>query len=106
MPYQLRKCPVHSGETFKEVWGAVGGVLAAGVTFFAWFAVTYSYRMDKHTVVSEVVKNLKVSDIAWATQASESQQETPINNMPLRASVVPSRDLQRTLSAPSRVAHD
>lgn len=102
---QLTDYAVHSGETLNAVWGVLAGLSGACVTFFTWFAVTYSYRMDKHMVVTEVVKNLKVSDIASATQAIEPQQETPISNMPPRAPLVQGRVLVRTLSAPSRGAH-
>ncbi len=31
---------------------------------FTWLALTYSYRMDKQMVVTEVVRNVKIADIA------------------------------------------
>ena len=55
-------------------------------------------------VVTEVMKNLKVADIAseaQSAQAAATQQETPISNILPAALVVQSRNLQRIRSAPS-----
>ncbi len=53
-----------AGNKAKTAYGIIAGVLAACVPAFTWLAITYSYRMDKHMVVTEVVKNVKVADIA------------------------------------------
>ena len=63
--------------------------------------------MEKHMVVTEVMKNLKVAHVAseaQSAQAAATQQETPISNIPLAAPVVQSRNVQRIRSAPSRGA--
>ncbi|KAA6418535.1 MAG: hypothetical protein FRX49_11481 [Trebouxia sp. A1-2] len=48
----------------KTAYGIIAGVLTACVPAFTWLAITYSYRMDKHMVVTEVVKNVRPVDIA------------------------------------------
>ena len=105
LPCQVMECCVISEDKVKTAWGVAVGVLGALVTGFTWLAVTYSYRMEKHMVVTEVVRNLKVADIASAeqsAQAAAAQREAHMSNSPLAAPVVQSRNLQRNRSAPSR----
>lgn len=92
---------VQSGSTLKTVWGVLAAVATGSVTAITWFAVTYSYRTDKRMVVTEVVKHLKVADIASAAvpaQAATSQQGMPTSKTP----VVQTRNLQKNSSGPSR----
>ena len=94
------------------VWGVVGGVLGACVTFFTWLAVTYSYRMDKRMVITEVLKNLKMADIASAldqhqlaeqsAQATAQQQEALVSGAAVAAPTLPSQSLQTIPSSPTR----
>ncbi|KAL3133727.1 hypothetical protein ABBQ32_008217 [Trebouxia sp. C0010 RCD-2024] len=60
--------------------------------------------MDKHVVVREVVKHVKVRDIAAVTQAAQAaatQQDTPISRTAPALMSPPDRSLQRQDSAPS-----
>lgn len=56
--------PCDAGKGLKTAYGIIAGVLTACVPAFTWLAITYSYRMDKHMVVTEVVKNVRPVDIA------------------------------------------
>ena len=110
--YQLTDPCVTSVDKADMVWGVVGGVLGACVTFFTWLAVTYSYRMDKRMVIREVLRNLKVADIASAlhqhqldeqsAQATAQQQAALMRNSPLAAATLQSRSLQTIPSSPIR----
>ncbi|DBA75054.1 TPA: hypothetical protein ACH3X1_010389 [Trebouxia sp. C0004] len=97
----------------KTAYGVIAGVLAACVPAFTWLAITYSYRMEKHMVVSQVVKNVKEADIAsdgslQAVNTTSSQSVmTPRadvdSNMFMNAMQGGSRtrSIQRINSAPS-----
>lgn len=80
-----------SGDNVETVTGVVVGVLGAFITGLTWFAVTFSYRMDKHMVVTEVIRNLKVADVASAAVSAQAadQQEVPISNILLAAPILP-----------------
>lgn len=103
---QLASATQHAdgaGTKAKTAYGVIAGVLAAAIAGFTWLAVTHSYCTDKQMVVTEVVKNLKVADIAFsnhsavagapqlnaslasASQASASQQTRLANNAQLAA---------------------
>lgn len=103
---QLASATQHAdgaGTKAKTAYGVIAGVLAAAIPGFTWLAVTHSYCTDKQMVVTEVVKNLKVADIAFsnhsavagapqlnaslasASQASASQQTRLANNAQLAA---------------------
>lgn len=103
----MTDCHVCSGSKIGTALGVLGTVATGGFACFTWFVVTYSYRMDKHMVVKEVVRNLKVADIASVTQSAQgitSQQGGPINRAPVALPVVQSRNLHSLHSTPSRGA--
>ena len=89
----------------KTAYGIIAGVLAAGIPFFTWAAITYSYRLDKQMVVKEVVKNLKVADIASDTQSAvaNAPQQAADSTAPVLLPATERRSLQKIRSAPSRV---
>ncbi len=61
------------------MYAVTAGVLAACVPFFTWFAITYSYRRDKAMVVQQVVKNLKVEDIAQDAPSAAAIHASPLH---------------------------
>ena len=88
----------------------VAGVVAACVPAFTWLAITYSYRMDKHMVVTEVVKNVVPADIASRSPlqpvdgAVVGPIQVPQGDSSLFMSAMQagrSRSMQRMNSAPS-----
>jgi len=102
-----------AGAKAKAAYGVITGVVAACVPAFTWLAITYSYRMDKHMVVTEVVKNVKAADIA-SDGSLQSVDTTSLQSvMPPRADVDSNmfmsamqggsrtRSIQRINSAPS-----
>ena len=99
----MTDCCVNSEDKAKTAWGVAVGVLGALIAGFTWLAVTYSYRVEKHMVVTEVVKNLKVADIASVEQSAQAavavQQEAHISNPLVAAPIGQSRILQRSRSA-------
>ena len=104
LPFQLIACCTNSEEKATTAWGVAIGVAGVLITGVTWLAITYSYRTQKRMVVTEVMRNLKVADIASAeqsAQAAAAQQEAHISNIPREAAVVQDRNLQRTRSVPS-----
>lgn len=88
---------MQSGDTLKTVLGVLAAVFTGSVTALTWFAVTYSYRTDKKTMVTEVVKHLKIADVASAAESAQAAAPQPITNTTTAQNI----SLQRLNSGPS-----
>lgn len=88
----------------KTTYKVIATVLGVSVPFLAWLAITYSYRLDKQMVVTEVVNNLKVADIAFETQSAiaSAPQQAAASTSPVLLPAPQTSSLQRIRSAPSR----
>ncbi|KAL0050486.1 hypothetical protein WJX82_000670 [Trebouxia sp. C0006] len=62
--YDTRKNPSKSGPSLGVVFGGITGIAGPVAATLTWLALTYSYRMIKLSVVTQVQKYLKVEDIS------------------------------------------
>ena len=64
-----------------DVVGIVFGVLAPLAGLFTWLSLTRSYRQFKRSIVLEVVRQIRVTDIAVASQQDDARGKVPSLNI-------------------------